>query len=500
MPMTDLLDTDNVIARAKALGNSGQSDQAIDLVRSAITEQPKEGKLWHMLGILHRIEQDSAAALVALEKALDFQPDNPTLNHALARVTMEAGLPAVEQFDKARALAPNDGAIIIGRSAAQMASGRFDRAIGDLELILSANPLWLEGHELLSEARWTAGDKDGLIRSFAEALKIHPKNGALWAKCLDALFKADRFAEASHMVEEARAILGDSRGLIMYDAICASELGEVEKANQLFEALAPITEIALAVRHMRHLLRTGRIELAARLGEAFINDPEANQIWPYISLAWRAMGDHRWEWLDDQAGLVQTYDLADRIDTTELARCLRAMHVAKADMVGQSVRGGTQTDGPLFARIDPEIRNLRSVIQSTVQEHVAALPAIDAAHPVLRYRSNSIAFSGSWSVRLRGKGFHTSHVHPMGWFSSAFYVDLPNEADMGASPSGWLALGAPPPELNLDLPAVRNVEPRTGRLVIFPSIMWHGTVPFDDGERLSVAFDVAKPATLDGAA
>jgi len=28
------------------------------------------------------------------------------------------------------------------------------------------------------------------------------------------------------------------------------------------------------------------------------------------------------------------------------------------------------------------------------------------------------------------------------------------------------------------------------RLALFPSVFWHGTRPFDDGERLTVAFDV----------
>ena len=32
-----------------------------------------------------------------------------------------------------------------------------------------------------------------------------------------------------------------------------------------------------------------------------------------------------------------------------------------------------------------------------------------------------------------------------------------------------------------------------GRLALFPSTMWHGTVPFADGERLTIAFDVARP-------
>ena len=42
-------------------------------------------------------------------------------------------------------------------------------------------------------------------------------------------------------------------------------------------------------------------------------------------------------------------------------------------------------------------------------------------------------------------------------------------------------------------PEARYVEPRPGRLVLFPSWMWHGTVPFGAGERLTVAFDVAPP-------
>ena len=35
------------------------------------------------------------------------------------------------------------------------------------------------------------------------------------------------------------------------------------------------------------------------------------------------------------------------------------------------------------------------------------------------------------------------------------------------------------------------VKPEPGRLVLFPSYMWHGTVPFDgDAPRLTVAFDL----------
>ena len=135
---------------------------------------------------------------------------------------------------------------------------------------------------------------------------------------------------------------------------------------------------------------------------------------------------------------------------------------------------------------------LRKAIVETVEQHVAQLPPPAARHPTLLAERAPIRFAGSWSVRLAGEGFHVNHVHPAGWISSAFYVALPEAAMGGGSDAGWLSLGEAT-ELGLDLPPLRLIEPKPGRLVLFPSTMWHGTRPFAGGERLTVAFDVAKP-------
>ena len=94
-------------------------------------------------------------------------------------------------------------------------------------------------------------------------------------------------------------------------------------------------------------------------------------------------------------------------------------------------------------------------------------------------------------MRLPDAGFHANHIHPAGSLSSALYVALPEA--MGPAPAGWLTLGAPQAELGLDMAPFRMIEPKPGRLVLFPSTMWHGTEPFEAGERLTVAFDVARP-------
>jgi hypothetical protein len=251
----------------------------------------------------------------------------------------------------------------------------------------------------------------------------------------------------------------------------------------------------MALWHVRHLLRAGRTEHAIALIDGELKGEQAAEFWPYASIAWRLAGDPRWEWLEADGQLVSTFDLTGPLPPLdELAGGLRSLHVANAEFLDQSVRGGTQTDGPLLSRIEPEIRELRGAIVNAVQQYIANLPPPDPAHPLLREpRDRRIRFAGSWSVRLQGSGFHANHVHPQGWISSALYVALPDAADSDPSKAGWLKIGEAPAELGVSAPAVQLVEPKPGRLVLFPSWMWHGTVPFAQGERLTVAFDVRSP-------
>jgi hypothetical protein len=249
----------------------------------------------------------------------------------------------------------------------------------------------------------------------------------------------------------------------------------------------------LPIWQLRHLIRCGRLDEAALLVDREVGVGRADAIWPYAAVVWRALGDPRSEWLERGGALVSTTELLSRSQCVALAGCLGALHTARGEFLDQSGRGGTQTDGPLLSRIDPAIRALRSRIVAAVDAYVAQLPGDDRTHPTLgKRRDRRIRFAGSWSVRLRDRGFHAAHVHPQGWISSALYVALPAMGD-GASRAGWLTLGATPADLGTDLPGQRQIEPQEGLLILFPSWMWHGTVPFDAGERLTVAFDVASP-------
>ncbi len=492
--MADDESPDQIINIAMAERDKGHASDAVPLVQRALEKKPDHLRLWHVLGLLYRALQDSAAAIDAFEHAARLAPADPKISHALARVTMEAGRPATALYDRARVIAPGDGDVVIGRAAAQLAEGRLEQAIEDLDLVVQTSQNWYQGHSSLAEFRWMAGEKESHLSSFEDALIAQPRDPLLWATMINQMIHVGQFAQLDPIIVRARRAVGEQQNLTICEAIVASEIGDRDRADRLFASLKPYQDMSLSVRAMRHLLRTGRPDEAAALGEGLVDDPEAKEMWPYLGLAWRLIDDPRWLWLEREERLIKSLDMSDRLDFEALAAFLRTLHVAKADMAGQSVRGGTQTDGPLFARAENEIQTLRQCLVDVIGDHMRAIGPPDPTHPILRHSPGIVSFAGSWSVRLEGSGRHTNHIHPQGWYSSALYIALPEAEKLGDAPAGWLKLGEPPEELGLDLEPYHMIEPKVGTLALFPSIMWHGTVPFAQGERLTVAFDVAQPA------
>jgi tetratricopeptide (TPR) repeat protein len=488
-------DADAAVAEAIAALRERREAEVLAAVTAAAERHPGHTRLQQALGMLHRALGDLAPAIAALDRAAALAPDNASIAHVRARAHLEAGLPALAQFEAAEALAPTDAAVRLGKVSAMFAEQGNAAAIAALEAMLAEDPGWVAGQAQLAKLRWAAGDRAHFADTLAAALARAPTDLALWGAYLSALTQAGRHEAVLEGLARGRAATGGDALFDVCEATAHDDLGDRAAATAAFAALGEPAQPDVALHKVRHLLRAGQYAAAGLLAERWAETPARTYFWPYLSIAWRLTGDKRWAWLEGGEALAGIYDLGDAVGPLEaLAGRLRALHLARDQPLDQSVRGGTQTDGALFNRIDPEIGRLKAAVTEAVARYVAQLPPRDPKHETLAPRRDApVRFAGSWSVRLAGAGCHASHIHPGGWLSSAFYVALPDESEAGPPPAGWLTLGVPPPELGLDLPPLRRIEPRPGRLVLFPSTLWHGTEPFAAGERLTAAFDVLKP-------
>ena len=471
---------------------TGRADRAVQQLESLTLAAPGDAHVWQLLGFAYREEQRMSEAARAFRRAAELDAHDAKSALGVAQSSFESGLPATELFRTALNLEPGNPAAIGGLANALAAEGQPAAAQETLVNVLNGHTDWLEGQRHLAALRWIDGDTQHFARGYEDACRLQPKNLALRLAWFGAVAQTRNWDAAAIILDEGEKTMGAAQAFTIARLFIASESGDRVRADELFAATSSIRDDVRDIAYIRHCLRKGDPGKAESVALRLVGTTSARIIWPYLSLIWRLLGDARAQWLDGAPPYIRAIDLdfaAGELD--ELAILLRKLHTARAPYLEQSVRGGTQTDQQLFFRHEPIIQNLKAKLRSAIRDYVTQLPEFVSGHPLLGTPRAQILFSGSWSVRLESQGFHVSHTHPRGWISSAFYVSLPSSEQWGTQSAGWINFGLPPRELAVDLPAYLQIEPKPGRLVLFPSTMWHSTTPFDDGERLTVAFDVA---------
>jgi Tfp pilus assembly protein PilF len=475
--------------RALLLQKLGSQAEALAELDTVAAARPRDAKVESARGSVLRDLGRLSEAAAAYDAALSADPARGTAASGRARVAVERGeTDAAERYRRALALQPDDPELVVGLAEALELDGD-PEGLEILAAAVARNPRWWQGQATLARMRWEAGEGASFTRTIEEALAREPRARDLWLALADALGAADLSAEAADAAARGRAQVGDDPELMLLEALRASEAGQIDRADRLFELVPPGIPTRFTIE-ARHRIRSGEHDRASELCEAALGEsPWDVATWALIGLIWRLTDDPRAEWLLRQPGLVDARAIALEPSALEpTIAALRRLHKTRAHPIGQSLRGGTQTRGILFARDEPEIVRLRQAVEAAVGDYWDRLPPLDPKHPLLRLRERRPQLVGSWSVRLTGGGFHISHFHPQGALSSACYFVVP---EAKAPMEGWLELGGPPWGLDVAVEPLVRIEPKPGRMALFPSYLFHGTRPFSEGERLTVAFDVA---------
>jgi Flp pilus assembly protein TadD len=89
-------------------------EAALPLLREATARHRRHAGLAQITGLAARNLCDLDTAVRALTQASALAPDNALIAHGLARSRLEAGLPAIDDFQRALRLTRTDGSVILG--------------------------------------------------------------------------------------------------------------------------------------------------------------------------------------------------------------------------------------------------------------------------------------------------------------------------------------------------------------------------------------------------
>ncbi len=149
-------------------------------------------------------------------------------------------------------------------------------------------------------------------------------------------------------------------------------------------------------------------------------------------------------------------------------------------------RGGFQTIDNLFEKNIKEIKILKKFINEEIKkfkfENSAKTDLIITKWPK-KYNIRA------WFVKLLKQGYQKSHIHPTAWLSGVFYLNVPKNL---INNQGAIKLALQ----GYDYPKYKKMQkiifnPRNYDLVIFPSSLFHSTIPFiSNNKRCVIPFDI----------
>lgn len=513
--------------------NQGRLPQAEQSSRAMLQRYPSTFIIYNVLGVALEGQQKFAEAETVYRKAIQLDGKIAEIHFNLGVVQSQLGKldEAIHCYRKCIALKPNLAVAHFNLGIALQALQRLEEATAAYRRATALEPGFFEAHGNLGAVLQAQGKLDDAIACYRKAIAIQPdargyfnlgtalrNQGVLeeaiacYQKAIalapgyvdahsnlgDIYFHQGKANEAVHCYRQALAIAPDhaltsyNLGIFYYDS------GELELAIPCFER-AQIND--WQERTLYCLYKTGQFDAFRSRLEPLLAQKHTSPFLATLSAHYAANfgQEDPYDFCKDPMDFVfhaRIPELSEP-DSPLLAELIHDIEQADiAERKQGRLVNGTQSAGNLFKRPEASFRKLAALVKQQVEAYKARFAGAD--NGLMQYFPKEIEFSSSWFVKMRQGGHLSSHIHEEGWLSGSLYLAMPRRA--AGSDAGSIEFsthGDNYPLQHDDFPR-RAIPPEVGDIVIFPSSLFHRTIPFDASEaRICVAFDV-KPQETPG--
>ncbi len=453
--------------------------QAIDLA----AQHHKEGRL--------------SQAETAYQRILESDPNQPIALHLLGVVAHQTGKNdvAVDLITRAIAIDPDLAEAHSNLGTALRELGKLEEAVTSYHKALALKPDYADAHNNLGNALKDLGKPEEAVASYHKALNLKPDLAEAHNNLGNALRDLGKPEEAISSYQKALNLKPDYVNAHNNLGLALRELGRLEDALQIFESIdtpecyAHVLECLFALGEYDKFYekqtasaRNNEINTRVAAINAFashqLNRSDPHPFCPtplkFVRVCEPLDG------VDDADGFLR--DLMDDLQSRE----------AIWEPPGKTTRHGFQTMSNLFKKPYGRLVELDRIIKDTIENYRFEFSSENC--DFIRLFPKTLTLSG-WFIRLIKGGHQTEHIHSGAWLSGIFYLQMPKCTDQEEGSIELGLWGYDYPILNKSYPKNR-FYPKNGGIILFPSSLFHRTIPFhSDEERMSIAFDLRPTQT-----
>lgn len=520
----------NEIQSLLNLLNAGQLAQAENGARTLLRIYPAVLTLHHVLGVALEGQNKFPEAAVSYRTALAIDPKIAEIHFNLGVVLTHLGKleEAVASYRKAAQFKPGLAVIYFNLGIALQQLGRLEEAIPNYRKAMTLEPRFHEAYGNLGAVLQRLGRLDEAVTCYRQALALvsdargHFNMGA-------ALRDQGKLEEAEQHYRQAVSLAPDYADAYNYLGETLRDQGRMDEALAQYQRALSINAdhsganynlaefLYLAGRyheaiphfersHMEDaqdralycLYKAGQFEAFEAKRQEFLADPHVSPLVATLSTHYSTNFEQEdpYNFCKNPMDFV-FHDRIEQLAEENSPLLQELLHDINLTEIAERKQGrlyyGIQSAGNLLKRPEASFRRLAALIRERIAAYRQHFSGADCE--LIRSFPDETEFSSSWYLKMQKGGHLTSHIHEEGWISGCIYLALPDKNNGDEGCIAFSTDGDEYPKLRDDFPA-KVVQQKVGDIVMFPSSLFHRTIPFSASvDRICIAFDL-KPAAL----
>lgn len=475
--------------------NLGQFVSVVQRARQLLAQYPREFVLHHVLALALDQSQQYPQAAQAYQKALQLQATAPELwfNYAIVLTHLSQWQEAEHAYRKAIALNPRFFEAHGNLGTLLQKQGKLDEAISSYRTGLAIQPQDARGHFNLGTALRDKGLLQEAVASYQQAIALFPNYTDAYNNLGETCRDQGDMTQAVHYYQQAlqrnpqHANANYNMGEFLYLAKRFEEAIPYFEASQLDDWQA---------RVLYCLYRAGQFQAFRQLRDTIVAQQPHTA--PFIATLSTHYSINHGE-TDPYQFCPNGLDFIYHRSIPELAPGSALLaellnNIAQADIAERKqarLTNGKQSAGNLFKRPEAAFRALGELVRREFSNYRAHFSGSNCG--LIQHFPETLEFTSSWYVKMHKGGHLDAHIHEIGWISGAVYLAMPDTADPQEGAFEYGTHGDQYPQQHTNFPTA-FIKPKVGDIVLFPSSLFHRTIPFNaDAERICVAFDL-KPS------